>query len=106
MSQKTNESVTIRPYKTLDYPEVKAILSAGGLFYEPMAFVFRLAVNPEFKNAGIGIMLMAHVEKELFSRGYKEVQILIDAKNEQLQDYYAKRGYEKGNVYRWMTKES
>ena len=70
-----------------------------------MPFIFRLAVKQEFRNAGIGIMLMDSAEKELFSRGYKEVHILVETETEQLQGYYAKQGYEKGNSYRWMTKE-
>ena len=70
-----------------------------------MAFIFRLAVKPESKNAGVGILLMHQAEKELFSRGYKEIHILVDSNNEQLADYYKKRGYETGHKYRWMTKE-
>lgn len=70
-----------------------------------MAFVFRLCVKKEARNAGVGIMLMAHAEKELFSRGYTEVNILVEEGNTQLLEYYVKQGFEKGNLYRWMTKE-
>jgi ribosomal protein S18 acetylase RimI-like enzyme len=70
-----------------------------------MAFIFRLTVNPENRNRGIGKALMLAAEKELFGRGHTEVNILVEEGNPELQKYYEHQDYEKGNVYRWMTKE-
>jgi len=69
------------------------------------AFIFRLGVSKEYRNKGIGKLLMSTAEEELFSRGYKEIHVLVEEENSELQDYYHKQGYEKGNIYRWMTKE-
>jgi len=70
-----------------------------------MAFIFRLAVNPADRNKGIGKALMEEAEKELFGRGYREINILVEEGNAELQEYYGRQGYERGNGYRWMTKE-
>lgn len=70
-----------------------------------IAFIFRLAVDLQHRNKGIGTALMEEAEKELFRRGHEEIHILVEEENAELQDYYEKQGYEKGNIYRWMTKE-
>lgn len=70
-----------------------------------MAFIFRLAVDPEYRNKGIGKALMEEAEKELFKRGYPEINILVEEENMGLQEYYERQGYEEGTAYRWMTKE-
>lgn len=68
-------------------------------------FIFRLAVESENRNQGIGKALMEKAEKELFRRGYTEINILVEDKDEELKQYYERQGYEQGNIYRWMTKE-
>ena len=70
-----------------------------------MAFIFRLAVNPEDQNKGLGKTLMKEAENELFRRGHREINILAEEDNTELQEYYEKQGYERGNPYRWMSKE-
>lgn len=70
-----------------------------------MPFIFRLAVGLEYRNQGIGRALMQEAERELFKRDYKEINILVEEDNTELQEYYGRQGYEKGNVYRWMAKE-
>ena len=70
-----------------------------------MGFIFRLCMNSDKENTGIGIALMNKAEEELFKRGFKEINILVDSKSQQLQDYYLKRGYELGHQYTWMAKE-
>lgn len=48
---------------------------------------------------------MEEAEKELFRRGHKDIHILVEEENGELQDYYERQGYERGHIYRWMTKE-
>ena len=69
------------------------------------AFVFRLAVKKEYRNRGIGMQLMKSAEEALRIKGYSEVHILVDEKETDLKEYYAKIGYKQGNLYRWMYKD-
>lgn len=70
-----------------------------------MAFIFRLAVDLQHRNKGIGTALMEEAEKELFKRGHEEINILVEEDNTELQEYYERQGYERNHVYRWMAKE-
>ncbi|OGH21610.1 MAG: hypothetical protein A2629_01760 [Candidatus Levybacteria bacterium RIFCSPHIGHO2_01_FULL_41_15] len=67
--------------------------------------LFRLAVGQSFREKGIGTKLLEEAENKLKDKGYKEVHILIGENESELQEYYAKRGYKEGNLYRWMYKE-
>ncbi len=68
-------------------------------------FLFRLAVSQSFREKGIGTKLLEEAENKLKDKGYKEVHILVGENESELQEYYAKRGYKEGNLYRWMYKE-
>ena len=68
-------------------------------------FLFRLAVHPDFRKRGIGKQLMQRGEEILRSKGYDHVNILEASNDLELQEYYKKHGYEKGNTYTWMYKE-
>lgn len=70
-----------------------------------MPFVFRLAVETNFRNRGIGTRLMEAAEEILKKRGYGEVNILVEADDSELKDYYERQNYEKGSIYQWMSKE-
>ena len=105
-AESLNEKISRDPRSILVAIRFNKIIGTVSIMEDGrMPFIFRLAVKQEFRNAGTGIILMDSAEKELFSRGYKEVHILVETENEQLQGYYAKQGYEKGNSYCWMTKE-
>ena len=70
-----------------------------------MPFIFRLAVREDHRGKGISLKLMEEAEKRLRDRGYTEVNILVDERDEELKDYYKKQCYEEGNLYRWLYKE-
>lgn len=70
-----------------------------------MPFIFRLAIDTSHRKQGLGKALMERAKEILRLRGYNEINILVDERDEELQDYYRKQGYEKGNTYRWMSKE-
>ncbi|MCL4366694.1 GNAT family N-acetyltransferase [Patescibacteria group bacterium] len=70
-----------------------------------MSMIFRLAVIERERKQGIGPKLLQEAERRLKDRGHNEVHILVDQNNEELQDYYARLGYEKTSYYyRWQTK--
>ncbi len=70
-----------------------------------MPFIFRLAVDPDQRRQGIGRKLMEAAEDILKSRGYKEINILVEEGDHELQEYYLRQSYDRGNPYRWMVKE-
>lgn len=70
-----------------------------------MTLISRLAVSWKYRNKGIGKVLMKKAEEELTLRGCDKFNILVREENKNLQKYYEKQGYEKGNIYRWMEKK-
>ena len=70
-----------------------------------LPLMFRLSVHQDYRNKGIGKALMQQGEKVLRQRGYNHVNILVASDDTELQSYYERQGYEKGNTYVWMVKE-
>lgn len=70
-----------------------------------MTLISRLAVSWKYRNKGIGKALMKKAEEELSARNCDKFNILVREENKNLQKYYEKQGYEKGNIYRWMEKK-
>ncbi|MBI4038121.1 GNAT family N-acetyltransferase [Candidatus Daviesbacteria bacterium] len=104
--ERLSEKISKDPRSILVATEAERIVGTVRLLEDgSMAFIFRLAVNPEYRNRGIGRALMEGAERELFRRGYTELNILVEEENPGLHEYYEHQGYEKGNLYRWMTKE-
>ena len=69
-----------------------------------MPFLFRLAVHPEHRNKGIAKDLMRKGEDVLKSRGYDRVNILVESDEQELQEYYERKGYEKSRIFQWMER--
>ncbi len=69
-----------------------------------LPLMFRLSVHPDFRNKGVGKELMRRGEEILKQKGYNHVNILVGEDDDELQKYYKKQGYEKGNKYVWMVK--
>ena len=67
--------------------------------------VFRLAVRKEFRNRGIGTQLMEAAEEQVRSEGFREIHLMVDAGDIEVLNYYRKRQYKEGHLYRWMSKE-
>ncbi len=70
-----------------------------------MTLISRLAVSWKHRNKGMGKALMKKAEEELSARNCDKFNILVREENKNLQKYYEKQGYEKGNSYRWMEKK-
>lgn len=67
-------------------------------------FVFRLAVKKQYRNQGVGSALLEAGEKVLKNYGADEVAIFVAATDEDLQEFYSRRGYTKGNKFVCMYK--
>jgi len=85
--------------------EDEIVVGAQFIMTDFMPFLFRLAVDPEYKERGIGTELMQRAEELLRGRGHNHVNILVLSTDTKLQETYRRRGYENGREYRWMTKE-
>lgn len=104
--ERLREKISRDPNSILVAVESEKVVGTVSLMEDGrMAFIFRLAVDPENRNKGIGRRLMAEAERELFRMGYQEVNILAEEADTGLQEYYEKQGYKKGTAYRWMAKE-
>ena len=104
--ERLNEKINRNPGSIL-VAETKGMVVGNVLFMEdgwgPLAF--RLAVRKEYRGRGVGTQLMKSVEDVLRDRGYPEVHILVGENETELKEYYAKMGYEEGNLYRWLYKD-
>ncbi len=69
------------------------------------AFVWRLSVKKTHRKKGIGLMLMEKAEEIIKNRGMKEVSIFVDAKNENLKEWYKKQKYLQTNDYTFLYKK-
>lgn len=68
-------------------------------------FFFRLSVAKDYRNKGIGSLLLEKTEDILAAKGYQEVYCLVKDSDTQIKDYYKKRGFEEGEKpYRVMAK--
>jgi ribosomal protein S18 acetylase RimI-like enzyme len=75
------------------------------------AFIFRLAVHPEFRGQvdrtsgkSAGIILMEAAEARLRAQGAKDVGITVDDKLEPLKAWYQSQGYGPTGMYRFLWK--
>lgn len=57
------------------------------------ALLFRLAVNKEYRECGIGNALLETAEKAAKARGHEYVSFFADDKNTNLKEFYHRRGY-------------
>jgi ribosomal protein S18 acetylase RimI-like enzyme len=59
--------------------------------------LFRLAVCKDFRSHGIATQLLEKARAVCKKRGAKSITLWVDADNEQLLDFYRKRGYSHGS---------
>lgn len=68
-------------------------------------FLFRLAVKENYRNKGVGSLLIAKAEESLKKDGVDEIAIFVNEDDPKLQQYYEKRGYLRGGKYRCLYKK-
>ena len=70
------------------------------------AILFRLSVAKDYRNKGIGSLLLEKIEDILAAKGYQEVYYLVKDSDIHIKDYYKKRKFEEGEKpYRVMGKK-
>lgn len=75
------------------------------------AFIFRLAVHPDFRAKvdlicakSVGVMLMEAAEARLRSQGAQDVGITVHEEYVPLKSWYEQQGYRPTGLYRFMWK--
>lgn len=69
--------------------------SVLGGFDGRRGMMYHLAVAPEFRQQGIGAVLMAHLEARLRQKGCLRYYLLVTRDNEEAIRFYEKRGCER-----------
>ena len=65
---------------------------------QQQAFVYDIAVAPEFRRRGIGRMLMERAEAYAQKQKMAFMSLMVDCRNEAARNLYAPLGYEDGKV--------
>lgn len=68
------------------------------------AFLFRLAVRRSHRKMRIGAQLLREAEARLKKVGVRVVSIFVDEADQELREYYEKRGFVPAKLYRCMDK--
>lgn len=98
-SERDPESIIVAEY---DHAVV------GNVFFVEdgwMPWIFRLAVRKEYRERGIGSLLMDEAEKRLKARGYQLIGFFVNEQEPEAQEWYTKRGSFSGGRYRFMGKK-
>lgn len=65
-----------------------------------VAFLFRLTVDQNYREKGVGSTLLESAEKLLKKKGLKEIALFVNDDKENLKEYYKKRDYQSsGNKF-------
>ena len=57
------------------------------------AYVFAFRVKPHWRNCGVGTFLMAHIEKELYEKGFRFATLNVAKENPDARRLYERLGY-------------
>lgn len=57
------------------------------------AYVFAFRVKPHWRNCGVGTCLMAHIEKELYKKGFRFATLNVAKENPDARRLYERLGY-------------
>jgi len=69
-------------------------------------WINRLAVPPEQRHKKLGSLLVAELEKRLKAKGCEKVNLLIEADNIGVQEFYIKSGYNRDDLIfmeKWLV---
>ena len=103
--QALERKIQQRPDSILVAVEDGRVVGTQFIIEDFLPLLFRLSVHPDYRGKAIGKTLMKRGEELLKQKGYNHVNILVASNDTELQNYYEKQGYEKGNSYVWMVKE-
>lgn len=103
--QALERKIQQRPDSILVAVEDDRVVGTQFIVEDFLPLMFRLSVHPDYRSKGIGKALMQRGEEILRQKGSNHVNILVASDDKELQSYYERQGYEKGNTYVWMVKE-
>jgi N-acetylglutamate synthase-like GNAT family acetyltransferase len=70
-------------------------------FGAKVAWVFRLAVDPDFRGQGVATKLIDHITNHLKAKGYSEIGLFMDPDCQPSNNFYSKRGFTSSGK-RWV----
>ena len=66
---------------------------------QQQAFVYDIAVAPQFRRRGMGRMLMERAEADAREKGMEFITLMVDCRNEAARSLYAQLGFQDGKVF-------
>jgi len=72
-------------------------------------WINRLAVAPDQQGKGLGSLLVTEVEKRLKAKGCEKVNLLIEATNSGVQEFYETLGYTRDDLIfmeKWLVQDA
>ena len=64
------------------------------ILYDPWSsFIYHLGVHPEYRRKGLANQLMDEAERKLKARGINRPTLFVEEDNEQVVEFYQKRGW-------------
>ena len=85
--------------------EGKMIGTVIGGFDGRRGIVYHLAVDADFRQHGVGSLLMDEVERRLKAKGCLKCYLMVTAENETAMRFYEKRGWEPMDAIYTYSKE-
>ena len=85
--------------------EGKMIGTVIGGFDGRRGIVYHLAVDADFRQHGVGSLLMDEVERRLKAKGCLKCYLMVTAENEAAMRFYEKRGWEPMDAIYTYSKE-
>jgi ribosomal protein S18 acetylase RimI-like enzyme len=85
--------------------EGQIVGSVIGGFDGRRGLVYHLAVAAEYRKHGLGSRLMDEVEARMRAKGCRRAYLLVKQGNEQVVDFYEKRGWHEMNFVRVFGKD-
>jgi ribosomal protein S18 acetylase RimI-like enzyme len=64
-----------------------------------MPIVYRLAVRRQWRNRGVGALLLSGAMEILARDGHPDVGVFVDVNDEDVRGWYARRGFTEGGAY-------
>jgi len=69
-------------------------------------WIYHLAVAPELQSKGVGTRLLRELESRFFQKGGSKINLLIEASNADVQDFYRLQGYQSDQLVfmeKWLA---
>ena len=89
-----SQMIKLNPQSCLIMFEGKKIIgSVFGTFNGRRAWIYHLAIHPQFQKNGLGKLLRIEVSKALKKVGAKRIFLFVDKSNLKVMGFYKKLGY-------------